>query len=122
VRFDKIQRLGAKPAADIKTGKYAVMDASHLQPATNQPYCRPAARSSWIGLHFQGDRPMTPIAASPIQPYVFRLTPAEWRALIEDKTFLRDPDNSYRPRRLMGVPVQIVPDHRLGPCPDPLQA
>jgi hypothetical protein len=42
--------------------------------------------------------------------YVFRLTPAEWRSVIEDETFLNDPDNSYQPRRLMGVPVEIVPD------------
>lgn len=38
-------------------------------------------------------------------------TPAEWRTLLEDTSFLRDPDNSYRPRRLMGLPVAIVPDH-----------
>ena len=38
-------------------------------------------------------------------------TPAEWRALLEDSGFVRDPDNSYRPRRLMGLPVAIVPDH-----------
>ncbi len=44
--------------------------------------------------------------------YAFKLTPAEWRAVIEDETFLRDPDNSFQPRRLMGVPVEIVPDHR----------
>jgi hypothetical protein len=45
--------------------------------------------------------------------YVFRLTPAEWRQLLADENFLRDPDNSFSPRRLMGVPVEIVPDHRL---------
>ena len=28
-------------------------------------------------------------------------------------SFLRDHDNSYCPRRLMGVPVEIVPNHRL---------
>jgi hypothetical protein len=44
--------------------------------------------------------------------YAFRLTPAEWRQLLADGSFLSDPDNSIRPRRLMGVPVQIVPDHR----------
>lgn len=43
--------------------------------------------------------------------YVFRLTPAEWRQLLADENFLRDPDNSFNPRRLMGVPVQIIPDH-----------
>ena len=45
--------------------------------------------------------------------YTFRLTPAEWRAVIQDETFLKDPGNSYQPRRLMGVPVEIVPDHRV---------
>ena len=44
--------------------------------------------------------------------YAFRLTPAEWRQVLADGSFLRDPDNSIRPRRLMGVPVEIVPDHR----------
>jgi hypothetical protein len=43
--------------------------------------------------------------------FALRFTPAEWRRLLADADFLRDPDNSYRPRRLMGVPVQIVPDH-----------
>jgi hypothetical protein len=38
-------------------------------------------------------------------------TPAEWRGLLQDEGFLRDPDNSYQPRRLMGLPVAIVPDH-----------
>ena len=45
--------------------------------------------------------------------YAFRLTPAEWRQVLADGSFLRDPDNSIRPRRLMGVPVEIIPDHRL---------
>lgn len=43
-----------------------------------------------------------------------RFTPAEWRCLLEDASFLRDRDNSYAPRRLMGLPVEIVPDHRFG--------
>jgi hypothetical protein len=44
-----------------------------------------------------------------------RFTPAEWRVLIEDGSFLTQPDNRYSlPRRLMGVPVEIVPDHRFG--------
>jgi DNA-binding IclR family transcriptional regulator len=43
-----------------------------------------------------------------------RFTPAEWRRLLEDASFLRDRDNSYAPRRLMGLPVEIVPDHRFG--------
>jgi hypothetical protein len=45
--------------------------------------------------------------------YAFRLTPAEWRQVLADGSFLRDPDNSIRPRRLMGVPVEIIPDHRM---------
>jgi hypothetical protein len=44
-----------------------------------------------------------------------RFTPAEWRVLLEDRSFLEEPDNSYGPeRRLMGLPVKIVPDHRFG--------
>lgn len=42
-------------------------------------------------------------------------TPAEWRMLLEDRAFLKDGDNRFAPpRRLMGVPVEIVPDHRFG--------
>jgi len=44
--------------------------------------------------------------------YAFHLTPAEWHRLLADHSFLSDPDNSCSPRRLMGVPVQIIPDHR----------
>jgi hypothetical protein len=44
-----------------------------------------------------------------------RFTPAEWRVLLEDRSFLEQPDNAYAPRRkLMGLPVEIVPDHKLG--------
>jgi hypothetical protein len=44
-----------------------------------------------------------------------KFTPAEWRVLLEDRSFLEEPDNSYAPeRRLMGLPVEIVPDHKLG--------
>jgi hypothetical protein len=43
------------------------------------------------------------------------LTPAEWRHFLEDRSFLTDEDNRYQtPRRLMGVTVVIVPDHRFG--------
>ena len=46
------------------------------------------------------------------EPRPLTFTPAEWRWLLEDPGFLDDEDNSYRvPRRLMGLPVQIVPDH-----------
>ena len=44
--------------------------------------------------------------------YAFHLTPAEWHRLLADQSFLSDPDNSCHPRRLMGVPVEIIPDHR----------
>lgn len=47
--------------------------------------------------------------------FLFRFTPAEWRRLLADAAFLRQPDNSYiPPRRLMGVSVEIVPDHDFG--------
>lgn len=42
------------------------------------------------------------------------LTPAEWRVMLEDPHFVIDDDNSYAPRRLIGVPVAIVPDHSFG--------
>ena len=59
--------------------------------------------------------PIVP-AANDERPFgVLKFTPAEWRVLLEDRSFLKDPDNSYaRPRRLMGLPVVIVPDHRVG--------
>jgi hypothetical protein len=44
-----------------------------------------------------------------------RFTPAEWRVLLEDRSFLEQPDNAYAPpRKLMGLPVVIVRDHRWG--------
>jgi hypothetical protein len=44
--------------------------------------------------------------------FALRFTPAEWRHVLEDPSFLADRDNSYRaPRKLMGLPVEIVPDH-----------
>lgn len=47
--------------------------------------------------------------------FALHLTPAEWRAFLEDPDFLDDPDNSFaRPRRLMGLLVEIVPDHTFG--------
>jgi hypothetical protein len=52
-------------------------------------------------------------ASSPARrDYAFHLTPAEWHRLLADQSFLSDPDNSFSPRRLMGVPVEIIPDHR----------
>lgn len=48
-------------------------------------------------------------------PRPLKFTPAEWRALLEDRSFLDQPDNAYAPpRRLMGLPVVIVRDHREG--------
>ncbi len=45
--------------------------------------------------------------------FVLRFTPAEWRLLLEDRSFLDEQDNAYSPpRRLMGIAVRIVPDHR----------
>jgi hypothetical protein len=42
-------------------------------------------------------------------------TPTEWRAILRDPNFLREPDNEYRvPRRIFGVEVRIVPDHSFG--------
>ncbi len=38
-----------------------------------------------------------------------RLTPGEWRLILEDPSFLSRPDNRYQqPRRLNGRPVEIV--------------
>lgn len=56
--------------------------------------------------------PEQPIFTAFRSSYKFRFTPAEWRQVIDDIRFLLDADNSYRvPRRLMGVPVEIIPDH-----------
>ncbi|MDB5419382.1 MAG: hypothetical protein JWP50_2801 [Phenylobacterium sp.] len=47
--------------------------------------------------------------------FVLHFTPAEWRAILEDGSFLSGPDNDYvAPRRLMGLEVAIVPDHGFG--------
>ena len=43
--------------------------------------------------------------------FTLHLTPAEWRDVLKDGSFLDHADNCCRPRRLMGLPVQIVPDH-----------
>jgi hypothetical protein len=50
----------------------------------------------------------------PTTNFTLRFTPAEWRSLLKDESFLRSPDNDFSPRRLMGLPVQIVPDHGPG--------
>ncbi|MGZ3276115.1 MAG: hypothetical protein ACXU82_14530 [Caulobacteraceae bacterium] len=54
----------------------------------------------------------TTASSSARKAYAFRLTPAEWHRVLADQSFLSDPDNSFNPRRLMGVPVVIIPDHR----------
>lgn len=68
---------------------------------------------AWISAKFEPTR-------RPDGGYAFHLTPSEWRAVIEDEGFLRRPDNDWLPRRLMGLPVEIVPDrtppHRAPEC------
>jgi hypothetical protein len=60
---------------------------------------RPSPSSNWLD-SFKECRPLM-------------FTPAEWRHILKDPGFLEDEDNSYRvPRRLMGLPVQIIPDHQ----------
>ena len=44
--------------------------------------------------------------------YTLHFTPVEWRMLLRDGDFLNDPENSIRPRRWMGIPVEIVNDRR----------
>lgn len=59
----------------------------------------PPGSSDWLD-HFKSHRPLM-------------FTPAEWRHILEDPEFLEGEDNSYLvPRRLMGLPVQIIPDHQ----------
>ena len=57
---------------------------------------------------------MQPSSPRTTGPYTLRFTPAEWRALLHDGSFLKSPDNSFSPRRLMGLPVEIIPDHDCG--------
>ena len=40
--------------------------------------------------------PSAAITASRRPAYAFRLTPAEWRQVLADGSFLRDPDNSIQ--------------------------
>jgi hypothetical protein len=57
---------------------------------------------------FQTDR-------SPDRGAALHFTPAEWRVVLEDRDFLASGDNRFElPRKLMGVPVEIVPDHCFG--------
>ena len=42
---------------------------------------------------------------------VLRLTPKEWRTVLERRSFLERDDNRFQtPRLFCGRPVQIVPD------------
>jgi hypothetical protein len=44
-------------------------------------------------------------------PPVLRLTPKEWRAVLERPSFLEREDNRFAaPRLFCGRPVEIVPD------------
>ena len=44
-------------------------------------------------------------------PPVLRLTPSEWRVVLERRSFLERSDNRFQsPRRFCGRPVEIVPD------------
>ena len=45
------------------------------------------------------------------EPPVLRLTPSEWRVVLERRSFLERDDNRFQsPRRFCGRPVEIVPD------------
>jgi hypothetical protein len=50
----------------------------------------------------------------PGQAFALHFTPAEWRLIIEDPDFLVGLGNAWAPRRLWGLAVKIVPDHRFG--------
>jgi hypothetical protein len=42
---------------------------------------------------------------------VLRLTPPQWRAILESRAFLERDDNRFQhPRRFLGAFVQIIPD------------
>ncbi len=61
-------------------------------------------------------RTRKPPVESDLIPIPLHFTPAEWRRLLDHPAFLSQHDNSYSvPRRLMGLPVRIVPDHHT-PC------
>jgi len=92
-------------------------------PAAGRALSSPApdANSRDIRRVERSRRRIVPASAFEVRPQprsngklALRFTPAEWRALLRDASFLRDRDNSYAPRRLMGLPVEIVPDHRFG--------
>jgi len=42
---------------------------------------------------------------------VLRVTPSQWRAILDSRGFLDRPDNHFQhPRRFLGASVQIIPD------------
>ncbi len=44
-------------------------------------------------------------------PAPLRLTPGQWRTILESESFLERADNRFQhPRRFHGAPVQIIPD------------
>lgn len=62
-----------------------------------------------------GSPPAMPFNRFKPQGFALQFTPAEWRVLLEDISFLGDSENRYAaPRRFMGLPVRIVPDHSAG--------
>ncbi len=55
--------------------------------------------------------PDTGDAAAAAPNPVLRLTPKEWRTVLERRSFLESDDNRFQtPRLLCGRPVEIVPD------------
>jgi hypothetical protein len=60
----------------------------------------------------QTSRPVEPDGVREAWSDALTFTPAEWRQLLEDPSFLVHRGNSDQaPRRLAGLPVMIVPDH-----------
>ena len=55
---------------------------------------------------------MTEVQSAPDEAApVIRLTPSEWRTVLERRGFLERDDNRFQlPRRFCGRPVEIVPD------------
>jgi hypothetical protein len=59
----------------------------------------------------QSSSPVPPSRAAEEADTVVKLTPSEWHALLESRSFLDHDDNRFeRPRRLCGAAVEIVPD------------
>ncbi len=59
----------------------------------------------------QSSSPIPPTHMAEDPDAVVRLTPSEWHALLESRSFLDHADNRFEhPRRLCGAAVEIVPD------------